>query len=107
MIRDDVSQWCGVGHRIVRYGSDETALTKNVTSARVGVDLFELYVVLRAQKSEWCGKRSRTNASDEAKHRTIPASAPAIQKARTESSIVTAARYREEVSGWQFAMVGS
>jgi hypothetical protein len=69
--------------------------------------LFEFCVVLRAQKGEWRGKRSRTNASDEAKDRTIAASAPAIQKSRTESSIVTATRYCEKVSGRQFAMVGS
>ena len=105
--RDDVSQRRGVGHRVVCHGSNETSLTENVSGTRVGVDLFELYVVLGAQISERGGKRSCTDASDESKLRTVAASAPAIQKSCTESSIVTAARYGKKISGRQFAMVGS
>ena len=94
-------------HRIVRNGSKETALIENVASTRIGVDLFELYVVLLPEKSERRRKSPRTNAGDETKYGTIAASAPAGKKSGTEGPIVTPARYCEKVVGWQLAVVGS
>ena len=59
------------------------------------------------RKANGAEKRSCTNAGDEIKLRTVAASAPAVQKSCTESSIVTATGYGEKIRGRQFAVVGS